>query len=287
MKYRILFLAATLLLLPAPTQAAALLDLRGDIFSPGNNSLNELHAPPASLNGITLNVSHAGGATSSHAEFGKLTLGNQGFISNDGSSVASAAGQAQAYMQDSLTLNSTILDGQTGSVVFRVRLTGPMLDRTFSSSGYAPYDSQLSFSFGTISGGSVGYNAIGPGLIGNGLNISGTLLDQVLTSSHHAFTFGNAFDINMSLANYAEFGGSLGSPGAGTYNLGTTTLQWLGIDVFDDDLNLVTNYTASSDSGFLYSAPEPSIPALLGIAGCMLAAQRRRRKVADSEHKQH
>jgi hypothetical protein len=55
------------------------------------------------------------------------------------------------------------------------------------------------------------------------------------------------------------------------------TVTLAGMNVFDEDDNLITGWTVTSGSGTMYPVPEPSVT-LLGLAGAVGFVARRRRE---------
>jgi hypothetical protein len=74
---------------------------------------------------------------------------------------------------------------------------------------------------------------------------------------------------------YPEFATEGGSYTGSANFMNTVTLA--GMNVFDEDDNLITGWTVTSGSGTMYPVPEPSVT-LLGLAGAVGFVARRRRE---------
>lgn len=269
----------------------------------GSSQFVDLYAPPLSLSGGLVSSQAFGGGTAvADADFGAARLETTGFFDYSASTGVSDTagnrfGSVGALSFDDLTIDAVGLTGQGGFLVSRVQLTGKGLNRDFSVSGAGYFKAGLTVSYGfSIAGGghlsagqlsfttSDGFNSIGTN--GSTPTVGGARLDQTLTSTPTAFTFGAQAAFGM-WASSAAWGTSTGAPDTdahSSWNFGTAAdpilVEWAGIDVYDSSMRLVSTYSAESSSGYDYSqgeaVPEPSSALMLALGAFSLLAARRR-----------
>jgi hypothetical protein len=246
----------------------------------------DLYAPPLPQGpGLNIDLSYGGGTAGVRAGFGPLSIRGHGFFNKPADEVGThAAHSAGAYWNDELRIDAPGKTGTGGYLVSKVRIKGKMLNGDYTMSGSSSFfyaSMQVSYGFfraeSFTSAATIDFNSSSPGLTSAGYNgdtpnIGGTQLDQVLSSEKTSFTFGQPNGFGLWLGASADIGLSdIHVAGSGSYNIGTAeapiTVEWVGLEVYDENMELLTTYTAESTSGYDFSLGQavPVPPTVIGI----------------------
>jgi len=199
------------------------------------------------------------------------------------SNISSINGSASARFKDDYLFDAPGKTGQTGSFTYTLRINGALSSGlrsagtensgSFSSSSYASAQLVVSKNASSFFNSTEAMFSNGTGGV-----TSGESFLNLTKSFTVPFTFGTAFELDVSLALVTNARGQFGADSIA--DLGNT-LEWGGIVSVNDNTNApVSDYTLSSGSGTNYIAPipEPSSTLLLVISGFGLTLVRIRRR---------